>query len=133
MRTCEKCHGPLDLTNRRGRPRKFCDSCKPSRPRVVEKPTATILDTTPIGCVADATRAELLAAGTLDSALGQSALLLAEQMDSREVLGAGLASLAKQHAALMMACAPKQREEVDPLQAILGRDELAQRRDRLSG
>lgn len=123
----------MPLENRPGRPRKMCDRCSPSRPRRKDQPTATLVETVGVGCVVDATKAELQAAGTINSALGQSALALARQIDSGDEKGAGLASLAKQHAALLMACAPKVDESADPLQQILARDELAQRRDRLSG
>ena len=123
----------MPLENRRGPRRKMCERCSPSRARRKEKPTATILESVEIGGVVAATKAELQAAGALSSALGQSALALAEQIDSGTEKGAGLASLAKQHAALLQACAPKVQESVDPLQQILARDELAQRRDRLSG
>ena len=133
MRICAKCGGDMPLENRRGPRRKMCERCSPSRARVKDQPVATFLDVHEVGSVTEATRLELEAAGATPTALGQSALALARQIDSGDEKGAGLASLAKQHAALMLACAPKVDESADPLQQILARDELAQRRDRLSG
>lgn len=122
----------MPIENRRGPRRKMCHRCSPSRGEK-SKPTATILATVEVGNVVEATRAELQAAGAMNTALGQSALALARQIDSDDEKGAGLASLAKQHAALLTACAPKAEDAADPLQQILNRDELAQRRDRRSG
>lgn len=133
MRICSKCGADMPMENRRGPRRKMCERCSPSRPRRKEKPTATVVEVVGVGGVVDATRAELQAAGTINSALGQSALALADRIDSGQEKGAGLASLAKQHAALLQACAPQSEEAVDPLQQILARDELAQRRDRAAG
>ncbi len=132
MRVCAKCGADMPLENRRGPRRKMCQRCSPSR-GAKSKPVATILERVEVGCVVDATKAELQAAGAMGTALGQSALALARAIDSGDERGTALASLAKQHAALLMACAPKAEEASDPLQQILARDELAQRRDRLSG
>jgi hypothetical protein len=61
-----------------------------------------------------------------------TALAMAERIDSGEEKGAGLASLAKQFESVMRSCGPKADQADDPLQRLLNRDELSQRRERRS-
>ena len=136
MRECSKCGRQMPMENRPGPKRKMCQDCSPSRPRrksdgVVEVAVSPVMSAAP-GSVFEATRAELHAAGTANSALGMTALALAERIDSGEEKGAGLASLAKQFESVMRSCGPKAEQADDPLQRLLNRDELSQRRERRS-
>lgn len=73
-----------------------------------------------------ATRAELEAAGRLDSMLGQVALLLAERMCEFDT-GSGTAALSKELRAVMATAVQGAPAAADPV------DELRARRDRKRG
>jgi hypothetical protein len=73
------------------------------------------------------TRAELAAAGKVDTAAGQAALLLARRMDAGDVeTGAALAAMVREHANAMER-ALKDGPDTDPVKARA--DEVAARRD----
>lgn len=86
----------------------------------------------PVGSCLDAAKAELAAAGATDSVLGQTALRLAARIDSEQDTGNGLAALARQLQACMNQIAAP-AAELDPLQQLLARDELTERRERRPG
>lgn len=109
IRTCSKCGAGLPLESGRGRRRKMCESCSPSRPRRKPEaaPAAKSAAAAPVGCVFDATRAVLADAGVTDSPMGQAALVLAEEIDSRQHPLSQVASAVKQlESALTAALAP---------------------------
>ena len=104
-----KCGVVLPLEQGRGRRRKMCEACSPSRPRRKPEsaPAAKAAAAAAVGCVRDATRAALVEAGVADSPMGQAALVLAEEIDSRAHPLAQVASAVKQlERALTVALAP---------------------------
>lgn len=122
-KTCKQCGAPLPLPSGRGRPRTRCELCAPSVKRTpVPVPTVTAS-----GGVTAAARAELQAAGTVDTTAGQAALRIAAAVDSGEEHGASLAALVKQLNATMVVAVGKSEPDADPIQQL--RDELAARRD----
>lgn len=87
---------------------------------VVSLPAAEEKD----GSVEAATRAELDAAGQVNSALGQSALALARRLDEGRDPGTGLASMVRQLQTTLAAALADAQVDEDPL------DELAAWRER---
>lgn len=73
--------------------------------------------------VAAATRAELVAAGKLDSALGSAAMVLADRLDDPELAGSALAPTAKELRALLETVCRGAGAVADPV------DELKKRRE----
>jgi hypothetical protein len=115
---------------------KFCSGkCRqrahrnPNRDAVTEAVTPPPVDLpTPGrtgGSTESATYTELEAAGRLDSALGQAALVLARRLDNPHMeTGSGLAALARQHGATLAEAVKDAAVAADPL------DELRERRER---
>ena len=125
---CAGCGGPMPPRIGRGRPRKMCETCSPTRkrlPRGTSKttpaPTITALPGQP--GVTDATRRELDACGRTDTPLGLAALVLAGRLDSGQESGSSLATLAKQLEATLRAATKGATVAASPL------DELRARRD----
>ncbi len=131
-RNCAKCGTMLPTESGRGRRRKFCAACSPSRPRRKPDPGLpdVVVRATTDGVLA-AARAELDAAGTAGTSAGQAALRLAAAIDSGEERGTALAALVKQLGSTMRAAVPEQQPDADPIQAL--RDELAARREHRAG
>jgi hypothetical protein len=75
-----------------------------------------------------ATRAELVEAGRVDSALGAAVLILAARIDAGNDTGAGLASLTRQWRDTLAAATAHAADVASPLDRM--RDELAARRQR---
>lgn len=101
-RQCAGCGAELPLPKSSGRPRTKCETCSPTRardarrraPQKLAGVTSIDLPQHPPSLV-DATRAQLEAAGRLDSVAGQAALILAAQLVGGQHSGAGFAALAK--------------------------------------
>ena len=98
MRTCAKCGTSLPIETGRGARRKMCAKCSPSRPRRKPQPpaAAVAVAASPIGCVADATRAVLAAERMLDAPMGRAAMVLAERIDDRDQPLAAVSQAVKQ-------------------------------------
>lgn len=126
-RNCAKCGTSLPVETGRGRKRKMCAACSPSRPRKKAAPVRSVVAATAAINVVGAVRSELDAAGTAGTAAGQTALQIAAAIDSGEERGAALAALAKQLNATMVVAVGKSEPDADPIQQL--RDELAARRD----
>lgn len=109
----------------------MCVDCSPSKPKRARAKALADLPA-PVGSCFDAAKAELSAAGALESTMGQTALRLAARIDSGEDTGAGLAALARQLQSCMTQIAAP-AAELDPLEKLLARDELSERRERRSG
>lgn len=76
----------MPLETGRGRRRKMCATCSPSRPRrksdVVVAPEVVEVISTPVGNILEATRRALASAGATDTPMGQAALVLARRIDN---------------------------------------------------
>lgn len=118
--TCAGCG--LDFEAKRSTAQ-YCSSTCRSRGNRKKPAEATALE--PSSSLVDATRAELVAAGRLDSMLGQQALVLAGRIGSPFDTGAGMAALSKELRALMLEATKGAAVAADPL------DELRARRDRI--
>ena len=98
MRNCASCSAPLPLETGRGRRRKFCESCKPSRPRRKPQPPEVVTQVVSAdpGSVLEATRRALVEASALSHPLGQAALVLARRLDDDREPVSALAQATKQ-------------------------------------
>lgn len=133
VKSCASCGRKFEPKRPNG---KYCGPTCRQRAHRAPKPTEAEQDApvvtlpTPVveGGTAASTRAELDAAGRLDTAAGQAALTLARRIDDcGSETGASLAALVKQHlATLQMATAGAERA-ADPI------DELRARRERRLG
>ena len=98
IRGCDVCGRPYEATRVSSR---FCSGT--CRKRNLRAPRPRLAETSPAAedyALPAATRAELEAAGRLDSMLGQVALLLAERMCEFDT-GSGTAALSKELRAVM--------------------------------
>jgi hypothetical protein len=114
IRNCDTCGHPYEAKSVRSR---FCsDLCRVRKSRgAAPTPNAESLDNP----LVNATRRELEAAGKLDSALGQLALVLAARMSTAHTT-AGLATLSKELsrvAAKAIGSTPGTGDDVDELRA----------------
>ena len=117
MRSCAKCGAAMPLETGRGRRRKFCASCSPSRPRRKPDPPAVVVQavSAPAGSVLEATRALLLTSGRLDTPMGQAALVLASRIDDAgEPLAAITAATKQLREALSSVVSDEQAAPADP-------------------
>lgn len=97
----------------------------PRQPPAVAPPVLAELPAPGGTALTDATRAELTAAGRVDSALGRAALLLAQRLDASErEPGTALAALIREHRAARSEALRGAKAAADPV------DELRARRDR---
>lgn len=122
---CPGCGGPImgaPGEAGRGRPRKYCLTCRPSRAKT--PPPAQVLPPTPIGSVYDATRAVLTDTGRLHTPMGAAAMVLAEHIDTGEQSGSALSSMVKQLSAALAEATANAKTEANPV------DELRAKRDR---
>ena len=114
MKQCEKCGNPLPIQLGRGRRRKFCPDCSRSK----GKPTATSKpQPVEVSGIYAATRAELEAAGVINTSEAQAALLLANRIESEIDPGSAIAQMVRslresKHAALS-ATEPEVADPVD--------------------
>ena len=115
MRTCAKCGADLPLESGRGRRRKMCQTCSPSKPRKSNNP-AQISDVAaaPVGSVLAATRAALTRSGGLGTPMGQAALVLAARIDDANEPLAAITQATKQLAATLTPMAQPAAETSDP-------------------
>jgi len=81
--------------------------------------------------LADAVRAELVAAGRLESALGQAAIGLAERLADQRDTGAAVASLTRELRATLASATEGARVVESPLERM--RAQLVEARRRRSG
>ena len=129
MRNCEKCGAKLPLQQGRGRRRKMCEACSPTRDRGKARAAAPVV---PISSptsrsVLTSVTDELTAAGMLDSHQGQLALVLAGRIEQGDDTGASLSQMVRQlRETMASALASAEPEAVDPL------DELRAKRERRS-
>ena len=124
IRGCDVCGHPYEATRVSSG---FCSGT--CRKRNLRAPRPRLAETSPAAedyALLAATRAELEAAGRLDSMLGQVALLLAERMCEFDT-GSGTAALSKELRAVMVAAVQGAPAAADPV------DELRARRDRKRG
>ena len=125
MRTCEKCGAPLPMQSGRGRRRKMCQTCAPSRDRGKSKPAVAPLVREGYDSVLSSVTAELTDVGMLNSHQGQIAVGLARRFDAGDDTGAAMAQVARQlRETMASALASKEPVEVNPL------DELRAKRER---
>ena len=120
---CVKCGGPLPVQTGRGRRRKRCENCAPSRvvsPKTTSRPA---VPAAPTSGLLGATRAELARAGQLSSHAGQAALLLAERIEFGENSGSAIAQMVRQLHDTMSRALADQVAEADPLDELLSRRE----------
>lgn len=126
MNVCLKCGAPIPLQQGRGRRRKMCETCSPSRNRgkSARLPAPTIPGMGDAQGVTQSVIRELTEAGMLQSHSGQCAVLLARRIDAGEDSGAAVAQLVRQlRETMASALAMQVPDEVDPV------DELRQRRE----
>ena len=117
MRSCAKCGAELPVETGRGRRRKYCDSCSPSRPRRKPPlaPSVAAAVSAPAGSVLEATRAALIAANALSTPMGQASLVLAACIDdSSEPLAARTQAVKQLREALSSVVASEQAAPADP-------------------
>ena len=117
MRSCAKCGAVMPLETGRGRRRKFCAACSPSRPR--RKPdlpeSVTRAVSAPVGSVLEATRLALAQARRLDTPMGQAALVLAKRIDDADEPLAAITQATKQlREALSSVVTEEQAVPADP-------------------
>lgn len=97
-RNCANCAGPMPLESGRGRRRKYCETCKPSRPRRKPDPpeaVVRVVNADP-GSVWKATRQALTEANALSHPMGQAAMVLARRLDDDREPVSALAQATKQ-------------------------------------
>lgn len=121
-RACDQCGEEFDAVTAR---RKYCsDRCKQARHRgtdavIVDHPAVHAeAENVPESSSVASTRAELKAAGRLDTYLGSAAMRLAEKMDQANQL-MGYAPLVKEYRATMVEAlkgAARQADELDELE-----------------
>ena len=116
MRSCDVCAAPYEAARATS---KFCGAT--CRQRAQRGHTGDVPHEPTSGTIA-AVRAELEAAGRLETHLGQAALALAGRIDSATAV-MGFAALVKELRATMEAALANVREAADPV------DELRSRRD----
>lgn len=92
-----------------------------SRSSVTTLPQVSPAQPTPAGSVRSTTLAELTAAGRADTALGQTALVLAERLDARADTGSAIASVAKQLQSTLEAAVADATLAVNPLDELRAR------------
>ena len=117
MRLCATCGADMPLETGRGRRRKFCPTCSPSRPRRKPEPSEAVTRavTAPAGSVLDATRAALVQSGRLDTPMGQAALVLASRIDDAGEPLAAITQATKQlREALSSVVSEEQAAPADP-------------------
>ena len=117
MGMCARCGGPLPVQTGKGRRRKMCATCSPSRPRRKPDPpaAATAAVAAEPGTVLDATRAALADARVLASPMGRAALVLAARIDDPdEPLTAVAASVKQLRDALAAVLAATETAPADP-------------------
>lgn len=127
---CASCGVELPVPKGSGRPRTKCESCSPTRERDTRRRAPhKLAEVAPLepprksGGLLEATRAQLEAAGRLDTIAGQAALVLAEQLVSGQHSGAGYAALVKELRATIAEALDGAAVVDDPL------DEIKRRRD----
>ena len=101
--TCSRCGGRIARQRGPGAPRKFCESCSPTRVRTDRgrkqpaRPSSfTPGEKAPVSGVYGATLAELQAANVHESVSGVCALIMAARIDSDEETATGLVALIKE-------------------------------------
>jgi hypothetical protein len=117
MRVCAKCSAEMPVETGRGRRRKYCEACNPSRPRRKPPlaPSVAAAVGAPAGSVLEATRSALIAAGALSTPMGQAALVLASCIDdSSEPLAARTQAVKQLGAALSSVVSAEQAAPADP-------------------
>jgi hypothetical protein len=123
---CSACGKPFEAERSTA---KFCGATCRKRQSRKAGPVADMPDPTPIAppetakdSLVDAVKADLKAAGRLDSALGRQALRLAERMGSTFDTGSAIAALSRELRAVMAEALQNGAKAAD------GLDELAARR-----
>lgn len=126
MRKCEKCGANIPLQQGRGRRRRMCETCSPSRkPKSRPTATASAAGLSDRSGVVSTVTAELIAVGMLESHQGQLALVLANRIETGDDTGAALAQMVRQlRETMASALSSAEPEAVDPL------DELRAKRER---
>ncbi len=117
MRSCAKCGAALPVETGRGRRRKYCEACNPSRPRRKPPlaPSVVAATSAPVGSVLEATRSALVAAGALDTPMGQASLVLASCIDDPgESLAARTQAVKQLREALASVVSAEQAAPADP-------------------
>ena len=127
---CAGCEEPLPPKRGRGKPRKFCVTCRP--PRTAAKtstPEPAPLPRTVVqaaeGSLVESVEAELVAAGKHDASIGQQALSLARRIMSEQDSGAAIASMHKELRVMMNAATAGSAADAGDFL-----DELSARRER---
>ncbi len=127
--TCSRCGGRIARQRGPGAPRKFCESCSPTRVRTdrgrkqpARPSSLTPGERTPASGVYGATLAELQAANVHESVSGVCALIMAARIDSDEETATGLVALIKElRATLADALSRAEHTEMSPLEEIRAR------------
>ena len=96
MATCTKCGAEIPPQDRPGRPRTKCEKCAPPRPRRNPDPAPVVAIHDGPGRNEAVVRAQLGAAGRLDSIAGAAALDAAIALDSPRIGAMGRATLLKE-------------------------------------
>lgn len=125
-RSCDSCGKPYEAKTSRS---KFCGTtCRVRSSRGAHAPAevTTLPDRTPDAGLAAAVREELGAAGRADTMLGRAALALAARIDAQQDTGSGIAALARELRATIVAAMAGVQPANSPV--IVMRDELASRR-----
>ena len=128
MLRCAECSEPLPPKRGRGKPRKFCEKCRPSRTagRKKPQPQAAEVIVAPVGVsLLASVESELQQAGTLHSSIGQQAVALAQRIMAYQDSGSALASMHKELPLVMAAATADAKADTGDLL-----DELAARRGR---
>jgi hypothetical protein len=121
IRGCDVCGRPYEAKRVSSR---FCSGT--CRKRNLRAPRPRLAETSPAAedyALLAATRAELEAAGRLNSMLGQVALLLAERMCEFDT-GSGTAALSKELRAVMAAAVQGAPAAADPVDELRGAQSL---------
>lgn len=118
IRKC-RCGRKIEYSGR-GKPREWCEECRPPRNRGSQ--VATLPVAAPVeGALTVATRSELEAVGRADSARGKAALAAAVAVDKGGMTAAGLAALLKAHREALDAALEGVRPVSDALDELAGR------------
>lgn len=132
MRKCESCGAVMPAQQGRGRPRKVCESCRPTRSaaRVVQLDGEPVRKRDEPALVA-AVRAQLVDAGREATVDGVLALELAGRIVDKMTTGAAVATLSRELAATLERAVRGARVEADPVADLTAR--RAERAARAAG